>query len=99
GFASWDYTPAEPRNTGKKVALAYKVYKHEEELPLRHFVFTKFSVRTTPEHIIPKEKKADLIRMWEGTQEGKARLDGDFFASSGLVLDKLNRDFHCLEWS
>lgn len=99
GFASWDYTPAEPRNTGKKVALAYKVFKGEEELPLRSYVFTKFSVRTAPEHIIPKEKKADLIRMWEGTSEGKARLDGDFFASSGLVLDKLNRDFHCLEWT
>lgn len=99
GFASWDYTPAEPRNTGQKVALAYKVYKHEEELPLRNFVFTKFSVRTTPEHIIPKEKKADLIRMWDGKKEGKARLDGDFYSSSGLVLDKLNREFHCLDWT
>jgi hypothetical protein len=99
GFASWDYTPAEPRNTGAKVALAYRVFKHEEELPLRNYVFTKFSVRNSPEHIIPKEKKADLIRMWEGTAEGKARLDGDFFASSGLVLDKLNRNFHCLPWS
>lgn len=99
GFASWDYTPAEPRNTGKKVALAYKVYKREEEMPLRSFIFTKFSVRTAPSHIIPAEKKADLIRMWEGKKEGKARLDGDFFASSGLVLDKLNRDFHCLAWT
>lgn len=96
GFASWDYTPAEPRNTGRKVALAYKVFKGEEQLPLRNFVFTKFSVRNAPSHIIPKEKKQDLIRMWDGTSEGKARLDGDFFSSSGLVLDKLNRDFHCL---
>jgi hypothetical protein len=99
GFASWDYTPAEPRNTGKKVALAYKVYKKDEELPLRSFIFVKFSVRTAPEHIIPKEKRADLIRIWEGTAEGKARLDGDFFASSGLILDKLNREFHCLPYS
>lgn len=99
GFASWDYTPAEPRNTGAKVALAYRVYKHEEELPLRNFIYVKFSVRNSPEHIIPKEKKADLIRMWEGTAEGKARLDGDFYASSGLVLDKLERTFHCLPWS
>lgn len=99
GFASWDYTPAEPRNTGKKVALAYKVFKGEEELPLRSYVFTKFSVRTAPEHIIPTEKRNDLIRMWEGRAEGKARLDGDFFASSGLVLDKLDREFHCLDWT
>jgi len=99
GFASWDYTPAEPRNSGKKVQLAYKVYKHEEELPLRSFIFTKFSVRTAPEHIIPKEKKADLIRMWKDRKEGKARLDGDFYSSSGLVLDKLDRDFHCLDWT
>lgn len=99
GFASWDYTPAEPRNTGQKVALAYKVFKHEEELPLRSFVFTKFSVRDAPEHIIPKEKKADLIRMWANTTEGKARLDGDFYSSSGLVLDKLNREFHTLPWT
>jgi hypothetical protein len=98
GFASWDYTPAEPRNTGAKVALAYKVYKQEEELPLRSHVFVKFSVRTAPEHIIPKEKRDDLIRMWDGTSEGKARLEGDFYASSGLVLDAINRKFHCLQW-
>lgn len=99
GFASWDYTPAEPRNTGKKVHLAYKVYKHEEELPLRPYVFMNFSVRTAPEHIIPKQKKDDLIRMWEGKKEGEARLEGKFFASSGLVLDKLDRSFHCLNWT
>jgi hypothetical protein len=99
GFASWDYTPAEPRNSGRKTALAYKIYKGEEQLPLRSYVFTKFSVRTSPEHIIPREKREDLIRMWENRPEGKARLEGDFFSSSGLVLDKLDRDFHCLNWS
>lgn len=99
GFMSWDYTPAEPRNTGKKVSLAHKVYKGIEQLPLRTFIFTKFSVRNAPEHIIPKEKKADLIRMWDGKPEGKARIDGDFYASSGLVLDKLDRNFHCLNWT
>lgn len=99
GFMSWDYTPAEPRNTGKKVKLAYDVYKGTEQLPLKTHIFVKFSVRDAPDHIIPKEKKADLIRMWEGTSEGKARIDGDFYASSGLVLDKLDRKFHCLDWS
>jgi hypothetical protein len=97
-FASWDYTPADPRNTGKKVALAYRVYKKEEELPLRSFTYIGFSVRTAPEHILPKEKKQDLIRMWDNRPAGKARLDGDFFSSSGLVLDALDRDFHCLDW-
>lgn len=98
-FMSWDYTPAEARNVGKKVHLAYQVYKKKIELPLSPFVFTKFSVRTAPEFIIPKEKKADMIRMWENTKEGVSRLDGDFFSSSGLVLDSLNREFHCLHWS
>ena len=98
GFASWDYTPAEPRNTGSKVALAYKVFNREEELPLKPFVFTKFSVRQAPEFIIPKQKRLDLIRMWENSSEGKARLEGDFYASSGLVLDKLDKKFHCLHY-
>lgn len=98
-FMSWDYTPADPRNTGRKVALAYRVYKKEEELPLRSFVYLRFSVRDAPPHIIPQEKKLDLIRMWEKREAGKARLEGDFFSSSGLVLDALNRDFHCLDWT
>lgn len=98
-FMSWDYTPAEARNVGKKVHLAYQVYKKKEELPLSSFSFIKFSVRTTPEFIIPKEKKADMIRMWENTKAGISRLDGDFFSSSGLILDSLNREFHCLHWS
>ena len=98
-FMSWDYTPADPRNTGKKVALAYRIFKREEELPLRSFVYLKFSVRDAPPHIIPDEKKQDLIRMWEKRDAGKARLEGDFFSSSGLVLDALNRDFHCLDWT
>ena len=56
-------------------------------------------MRTAPEHIIPQQKREDLIRMWEGRKEGEARLEGKFFASSGLVLDKLDRPFHCLNWS
>lgn len=99
GFMSWDYTPAEPRNTGRKVRMAYKVVKGEEPLPLRHHAFMRFSVRQAPEHILPKEKKADLIRMWKDRPEGVARIDGDFYASSGLVLDKLDRNFHCLDWT
>lgn len=95
-FASWDYTPAEARNQGKKVRLAYKVYKKLEELPLTTFTFVKFSARHAPDFIIPAKKKADMIRMWENQPEGVARLDGDFYSSSGLVLSALNKDFHCL---
>ena len=98
-FASWDYTPADARNTGQKTALAYKVYKKEEQLPLRSFSFVEFSVATAPERIIPKEKKADMLRMWENRPEGKARIHGKFFSSSGLVLEHLDKDFHCLDWT
>lgn len=95
-FASWDYTPAEPRNQGKKVNLAYRVYKGEEQLPLVSFPFLKFSVRNTPDFIIPANKKADMIRMWEGKEAGASRLDGNFFASSGLVLSSIDKPFHCI---
>lgn len=98
-FASWDYTPAEARNTGKKAALAYKVYQKKEQLPLSSFSFVKFSLRNSPDRIIGKEKKADMIRMWAGTKEGIARIEGGFFSSSGLVLEHLDQKFHILPWT
>lgn len=98
-FASWDYTPVEARNVGKKVQLAYKVYKGEEELPLVSHVWTKFKVADAPDHIIPPEKRADMIRMWAGKAEGQARIEGDFFASSRQLLSKLNKEHHCLPLS
>lgn len=98
-FASWDYTPYEPRNSGARTALAYRVLKGDEELPLKPYVFRKFSVRNAPSYIIPAEKRQDMIRMWENKPEGKARLDGDFFASSGLILGSLDRNHHCLDWT
>lgn len=98
-FASWDYTPYEARNVGARTALAYKVLTGEEEMPLRSYVFRKFSVRHSPSHVVPKKKRLDMIRMWEGKPEGAARLEGDFFASSGLILSSLQKQFHCLDWT
>lgn len=98
-FASWDYTPYEARNVGARTALAYKVMKGEEEMPLKSYVFRKFSVRHSPSHVVPTKKRTDMIRMWSDKPEGVARLDGDFYASSGLILGTLNRTHHCLDWS
>ena len=99
GFGSWDYTPYEARNVGAKTALAYRVHKGEEQLPLKAYVFTRFSARKAPVHILPLDKRDDLIRMWDGKKEGEARLDGVFYSSSPLVLAHLNRTFHCVPWT
>lgn len=99
GFGSWDYTPYEARNVGSKTALAFKVFKGEEQLPLRAHIFTRFSARQAPAHILPTAKKDDLIRMWDGKKEGVARLDGIFYSSSPLILSCLDRKFHCIDWS
>ena len=99
GFGSWDYTPYEARNAGQKTSLAFKVYKGEEQLPLSSYIFTRFSARKAPSHILPATKRDDLIRMWEGKKEGAARLDGEFYSSSPLVLSRLDRKFHALQWS
>lgn len=99
GFGSWDYTPYEARNVGNKTALAFKVHKGEEQLPLCAHIFTRFSARKAPHHILPQSKRDDLIRMWEGKDEGDARLDGIFYSSSPLILSKLDRKFHTLNWT
>jgi len=99
GFASWDYTPYEARNVGQKTALAHRVFKGIEQLPLRAHIFTRFSARLAPSHILPDSKRDDLIRMWDGKKEGEARLDGVFYSSSPLILSRLDRTFHTLPWS
>lgn len=98
GFISWDYTPYEAANVGKKSALAKRVYEKKEELPLVPHVFTGFSARNAPDHILPAQKRADLIRMWTGKAQGEARLEGNFFTTSPAILSKLDRPFHCLQW-
>lgn len=99
GFGSWDYTPYEARNVGSKTALAFRVFKGEEQLPLRAHIFTRFSARNAPAHILPTTKRDDLIRMWDGKKEGDARLDGIFYSTSPQILSRLDRAFHCLDWS
>lgn len=99
GFLSWDYTPYEAANVGKKSALAERVYLKKEELPLIPHVFVGFSARNAPEHILPTSKKNDLIRIWGNKPQGKARLDGIFFSTSPRILSKLDRPFHCLDWT
>lgn len=99
GFASWDYTPYEARNVGSKTVIAYKVFKGDEQLPLRAYIFTRFSARVAPAHILPLSKRDDLIRMWAGKKEGDARLEGQFYSSSPVLLDRLDRTFHTLQWT
>jgi hypothetical protein len=98
GFASWDYTPYEQRNSGQKTKLAYEVFSGKEKLPLHYHVFTKFSARNAPDHILPTEKRENLVAMWEGKKEGIARLDGEFYTTSPLVLPHLSRQFNTVPW-
>ncbi len=99
GFGHWDYTPYEARNSGSKTALAHKVYTGKEQLPLRPFVFTGFGISQTPDYILPAEKKKDMIRIWQGKPEGQARLGGNFFTSSPVVLSNLDEALHCIAWT
>lgn len=98
-FAFWDYTPYEPRNVGKKTALAHRVFKGKERLPLSPFVFSGFGIEKTPEFILPKEKREDLLSMWAGTSEGEARIRGKFYSSSPIVLTNLDLPFHTVPWT
>lgn len=99
GFMSWDYTPYEAANVGKKTALAQRVYEKKEEMPLNPFCFVGFRVIDAPDRVIPPNKKADLLRMWSGKAQGRARIEGLFFSSSPKILAKLDRPFHCIPWS
>jgi len=99
GVGSWDYTPYEATNLPGAGKLARDVYTGKEKLPLSPFVFTEFSIRNAPQHIVSKEKREEIISSFENLPEGKARIDGQFFATSSLVLSNLNREINCLTWS
>ena len=99
GVGSWDYTPYEATNLPGAGKLARDVYTGKEKLPLSPFVFTEFSIRNAPLHIVSKEKREEIISSFENMPEGKARIDGKFFATSSLVLSNLNREINCLNWS
>jgi hypothetical protein len=99
GIGSHDYTPYLPANSGPAAALAQKIAKGKEILPLSYFVFTELSVYDAPSHIISKDKKDGLIASYQNDPEGQARLEGKFYASSMLILGNLNKDTCCLPWS
>lgn len=99
GIGSHDFTPYLPANSGPASALAQRIAKGTEILPLRHFVFMEFSVYDAPAHIISNDKREGLIQSYKNDPEGEARLLGKFYASSMLVLSNLSRENHLLDWS
>lgn len=98
-FASWDYTPYEPRNTGGKSKLAHDVFKGKEPLPLCPYVYSGFGIESCPEYIMDAEKRADLIKNWKGKPEGDARIKGIFYSSSPVVLKNYDPTIHALHLS
>lgn len=99
GIGSHDFTPYLPANGGQASFVAQRIAQGREPLPLRYAVFTKFSVYDAPPHIISPDKRAGLIASYKDDPEGRARLDGDFYSSSELILSHLSRDLHLLPWS
>ncbi len=98
-FGSWDYTPYEPRNTGTKSALAHKVFKDPTLLPLSPYVFSGFGIVDCPSYILGDDKRADLIKNWEGDPQGDARIRGIFYSSSPVVLKNYDPELHALKMS
>lgn len=98
GFGSHDFTPYEAANVGAATALASRIYKGTEQLPLRTHVFTKLSVYSAPRHILPEEKQQGLIKAFKDDPQAKARLDGEFFTSSALILSNLSSQNE-LDWT
>lgn len=96
-FAAWDYTPYENSNTGPKTAIAHRVFLGREKLPLRTHVYSGFGIENTPEYIMSKRKREDLLRVWENSPEGKARIHGQFFTSTPKALPKLDERTHAIE--
>lgn len=99
GIGSHDFTPYEPANSGAASALAQRLYKRTELMPIPYFVFHKFRIHDAPRQIMSKELQEGRIESYQNSPEGKARLDGEFYSSSLLVLSNINRDNHLLDWS
>lgn len=95
-FASWDYTPYEPRNTTGKSALAHRVFKDPTLLPLNPIVFSGYGITNTPTYILPQDKKDDLIKTWKDDPEGEARLHGLFYSSSPIILKNYQPKIHAI---
>lgn len=98
-IGSHDYTPYDPTNVGSAVALAQRILKGIEPVPLPSFVFTEWSAHTCPRHIMSQDKYDELIKAYANDPEGPARIEGKFYSSSALVLSNLNRKLHLLDWS
>lgn len=99
GIGGWDYTPYEAVNVGPKAKLAQNVFNGKEQIPLRKVVFEGFSIYSAPDRVCPPDKRKDLINAYAGTPEAAARLDGKFYSSSPMILDRLDREIHCLPWT
>lgn len=95
-FASWDYTPYEARNTATKSALAHRVFSGKELLPLHPHIFSGLGIEKTPDYILPEEKKQDMIKMWHGKPQAAARIHGNFYSSSPVVLKNYDPKLHTL---
>lgn len=98
-FASWDYTPYEPRNTGTKTALAHSVFNDPTKLPLTPHIFSGFGIYTTPSYILSDDKRKDLIKSWGKDPQGDARIKGIFYSSSPVVLKNYDPKVHALQMS
>lgn len=99
GIGSHDFTPYEPSNVGPATALAKRILMGKEHPPLPTFCFTEFDVYSAPRQVMSDRKKAGLIKSYKGTKEEDARLKGKFYASSMLILSKLDRKIHLLPFS
>lgn len=99
GVGGHDFTPYEPANSGAASHLAQQIFKGTYVLPITTHVFTKFSMRMAPEHIMSEELREKRIASYEGTPQAAARIDGEFYTSSALVLSHLNRNHHLLPYT
>lgn len=98
-FGGHDFTPTEAANTGESSALAMAIHKRtnpEQMWPKNYHSFSGFKVQLAPEHILPTEKRNKMVEQWSNSEEGKARLSGEFYTSSGLIVSSLDKDRHMI---
>lgn len=96
GCGTHDFTPFEPANAGQCTALAQRIAKGTEGMPLPTYCFTKFSIHNSPDRIITKKKKKGLIDSYRGKAQYAARVEGEFFSSSALVLSNLSTKWNVI---
>lgn len=98
GYMGWSYTPAEARNLGSRAQLAFECYTGKYPLVGKVKSFTNFGMDTTPDRIMPQEKKdVDRKRYERLGDEGQTRMKGGFFTSSPVVFNHFDEKFHVLE--